>query len=109
MRVINFLLEPTALAILALFLSVIWMLRDEKDKARIELVFALVINLFYGVLFNFFMAREGAVFPWKFDYVLVRLDASLGIPAASIARSLQSSRPVALHHSPCIGANLCIR
>jgi len=96
MRVINFLLEPTALAILALFLSVIWMLRDEKDKARIELVFALVINLFYGVLFNFFMAREGAVFPWKFDYVLVRLDASLGIPAASIARSLQSSLPVPL-------------
>ncbi|HKN22563.1 MAG TPA: phosphatase PAP2 family protein [Terracidiphilus sp.] len=89
MRAIDILLNPSIIAIIALFLSVLWMLRDEKDKARIELVFALVLNLFYGVLLNIFMGREGAVFPWKFDHVLFRLDAALGIQAASIARPLQ--------------------
>jgi PAP2 superfamily len=89
MRVIDMLLNPAIVMIIALFLSVIWMLRDEKDKARIELVFALVFNLFYGVLLNIFMSREGSIFPWKFDHVLFRLDASLGIQAASIARPLQ--------------------
>ena len=89
MRAIDALLNPTVLAIVALFLSVLWMLRDEKDKARIELVFALVLNLFYGVLLNIFMSREGAIFPWKFDHVLFLMDASLGIQAASIARPLQ--------------------
>ncbi len=63
MRAIDFLLNPSMMAIIALFLSVIWMLRDEKDKARIELVFALALNLFYGVFFTFFMSSEGAVFP----------------------------------------------
>jgi hypothetical protein len=91
MRAINFLLSPPILAIISLFLAIIWMLRDEKDKARIELVFALVANLFYGVFLNIFMSREGAVFPWKVDHVLFCLDASLGIQAASIARPLQGS------------------
>ena len=50
MRAINFLLSPPIMAIISLLLAVIWMLRDEKDKARIELVFALVLNLFYGIL-----------------------------------------------------------
>jgi hypothetical protein len=89
MRAIHILLNPSIIAVIALFLSILWMLRDEKDKARVELVFALVLNLFYGVFLNIFMAREGAVFPWKFDYVLFRLDAALGIQAASIARPLQ--------------------
>jgi hypothetical protein len=90
MRAIDALLNPTVLAIVALFLSVLWMLRDEKDKARVELVFALALNLFYGMFFNFFMTGEGAIFPWKFDHVLVWLDASLGIRAISIARALQN-------------------
>jgi PAP2 superfamily len=90
MRAIDVLLNPTILAIVALFLSVLWMLRDEKDKTRIELVFALALNLFYGMFFNFFMTGEGAVFPYKFDHVLVWLDASLGIQATSIARTLQN-------------------
>ena len=89
MRAIDILINPSTIAIIALLLSVIWMLRDEKDRARIELVFALVLNLFYGVLLNLFMGREGAIFPWKFDHVLLRLDASLGIQAACIARPLQ--------------------
>jgi hypothetical protein len=89
MRVVDILLNPAFFAIAALFLAVIWMLRDQKDKTRAELVFALVLNLFYGVLLNIFMGREGSVFPWKYDHVLFRLDAALGIPAASIAPHLQ--------------------
>ena len=89
MHAINFLLSPPVIAVAALFLSVIWMLRDEKDKVRAELVFALVLNLFYGVLFNIFMAREGAIFPWKFDHVLFSLDSSLGVQAATIARTFE--------------------
>jgi hypothetical protein len=96
MRAVQILLGPSGIALIALFLSVIWMLRDEKDKARVELVFALVLNLFYGVLLNIFMGREGAVFPWKFDYVLYRMDAALGVQAASIARPLQGSWHVPL-------------
>jgi hypothetical protein len=96
MRAIHILLNPSIIAIIALFLSVVWMLRNEKDRARVELVFALVLNLFYGVLLNIFMSREGSVFPWKFDYVLFRLDACLGIQAASIARPLQGSLHIPL-------------
>jgi hypothetical protein len=83
-------MNPAFLAIMALFLAIIWMLRDESDKTRVGLVFALILNLFYGTLVTIFMAREGAAFPWKFDYVLAHLDVSLGIPATSIARVLQS-------------------
>jgi hypothetical protein len=96
MRVVDILLNPLAIAIIALFLSVLWMLKDEKDKVRVELVFALVLNLFYGVLLNIFMSREGSIFPWKFDHILFRLDASLGIQAASIARPLQGSLHIPL-------------
>jgi hypothetical protein len=96
MRAVHILLSPSGIALIALFLSIIWMLRDEKDKARIELVFALVLNLFYGVLLNIFMGREGAIFPWKFDYVLFHMDASLGVQAASIARPLQGSLHIPL-------------
>ena len=96
MRAINFLLSPPMMAIISLLLAVIWMLRDEKDKARIELVFGLVVNLFYGVFLNICMSREGSIFPWKFDRVLFCLDESLGIQAASIARPLQGSLHIPL-------------
>jgi hypothetical protein len=89
MHIISILLNPAMIAILSVFLSVIWMLRDQKDKTRPQLVFALVINLFYGVLLNLFMGREGSLFPWKYDHVLSHMDASLGIRAASIAPALQ--------------------
>lgn len=88
-HIINFLLNPAFDAITALFLAVIWMLRDQKDKTRAQLVFALVLNLFYGVLLNIFMAREGSLFPWKYDYILFHMDQSLGIPSATIAGPLQ--------------------
>jgi PAP2 superfamily len=89
MRIVDVLLNPAFFAIMALFLAVIWMLRDQKDRTRAELVLALVLNLFYGVLLNIFMGREGSVFPWKYDRVLLHMDMALGIPAASIARHLQ--------------------
>jgi hypothetical protein len=89
MHIVDILLNPAFFSIIALFLAVVWMLRDQKDKTRAELVFALVLNLFYGVLLNIFMGREGAVFPWKYDHVLLRMDDSLGIHASFIAQHLQ--------------------
>ena len=88
MRVLDVLLHPAFMAITALFLSIVWMLRDEKDKTRVGLVFALLINLFYGVLCTLFMKGEGSAFPWKYDHVLARLDGSLGVEATVIARAL---------------------
>jgi hypothetical protein len=96
MRIVDILLNPAFFAIMALFLAVVWMLRDQKDKTRAELVLALVLNLFYGVLLNIFMGREGSVFPWKYDHVLFRLDGALGVSAASLARHLQGPLRVPL-------------
>lgn len=88
MRVLDVLLHPAFMAITALFLSIIWMLRDEKDKTRVGLVFALLINFFYGTLCTLFMKGEGSAFPWKYDHVLARLDTALGIEAPVIAQAL---------------------
>jgi hypothetical protein len=65
------------------------MLRDQKDKTRPLLVFALTLNLFFGFLLTVFMSREGGLLPWKFDHVLAAMDESLGVTAASIARPLE--------------------
>jgi hypothetical protein len=89
MRLLSLLLNPGVIGVLALFLSVIWMLRDEKDKTRPLLVFALILNLFFGFLLTVFMSREGGLLPWKYDHVLFALDRALGVTAAPIARSLQ--------------------
>ncbi len=89
MRIINILLGSPVLGVIALFLSAIWMLRDTKDKTRPLLVFALVINLFYGFLLTKVMGTEGGLFPWKFDYVLFTVDRSLGMQATTIAAHLQ--------------------
>jgi len=89
MRVLDFLINGPIFGVIILFLAVLWMLRDQKDKTRPILVFALVLNLFYGFLLNTLMGREGSLFPWKFDYVLFHMDASLGIPSSLIARPLQ--------------------
>ncbi len=89
MRVIQLLFNPAISGVLTLFLAVVWMLRDQKDKTRPLLVFALVLNLFYGVLFTLFMGREGVLFPWKYDHVLFRMDQALGLQAALIAPHLQ--------------------
>jgi hypothetical protein len=96
MRILQILLSPPVMGILALFLSAIWMLRDPKDKTRPLLVFALVLNLFYGFLLTIAMGREGGLFPWKFDHILFRVDQSLGLQAAAIARPLQGVMRVPL-------------
>jgi len=79
-----------------LVLSIIWMLKDEKDKTRPILVIALVINLFYGFLLSFVMGKEDGLVPWKYDYVLLRIDESLGISAAPIASMLQGAARIPL-------------
>ena len=96
MRLLNILLSPPVLGVIALFLSAIWMLRDTKDKTRPLLVFALVLNLFYGFLLTTFMSSEGGLFPWKFDGILFCVDRSLGLQAATIARPLQGFMRVPL-------------
>jgi PAP2 superfamily len=94
---IGLLFNPAFIGTLALFLAAIWMVRDPRDKTRPLLVFALVLNLFYGFLLTVFMQREGSVFPWKFDFILFHLDQSLGIEAASIARLLQGALRIPLY------------
>jgi hypothetical protein len=96
MRLVNILLSPPILGVVALFLSVVWMLRDTKDKTRPLLVFALVLNLFYGFLLTTVMGSEGGLFPWKFDPILLCVDRSLGLQAAVIARPLQGVMRVPL-------------
>jgi hypothetical protein len=90
LRILSFLLEPAIFGALALFLSLIWMLLDQKDKTRPLLVFALVLNLFFGSLLNVFMGKEGSLLPWKYDHVLFAVDRALGVSAAAIALPLQS-------------------
>jgi len=91
MRLLTMLFNPAIIGLLALVLSVVWMMRDERDKTRPMLVLALTLNLFYGFLLTVFMAREGSMFPMKYDPVLFRLDTALGVSAASIAIPLQGS------------------
>lgn len=86
------LFNPAVIGLAALFLSVLWMLRDEKDRTRPFLVVALVVNLFYGWLLSFVMGRENGLVPWKYDHVLANLDRSLGVPTATIAQALQQVR-----------------
>ncbi len=84
-------LDPSILSMLFLGLAIVWMLMDEKDRTRPLLVVAMVLNMFYGYLLNFVMGKENGLVPWKYDYVLARLDGALGISAATIASSLQGA------------------
>jgi PAP2 superfamily len=89
MRAVHMLLDPAIMGIASVFLAVLWMLKDQKDKTRPLLVFALIVNLFYGVLLKMFMSSEGGLFPWKYDHILFHIDSSLGLMAVSIAPLLQ--------------------
>jgi len=93
---LSILFHPAVIGLVTLFLSVLWMLRDEKDRTRPFLVVALVVNLFYGWLLSSVMGRENGLVPWKYDYVLARLDETLSIPTASIAGALQPMRSALL-------------
>ncbi len=79
-NMMNILLDPAVIGMAALFLSVMWMLRDEKDRTRPLLVIVLGINLFYGWLLSFVMGQE------RDDPVQVRLH-----PAKSGHRARRSS------------------
>lgn len=90
MHAYSILSSPAFVGMFVLFLSVLWMLKNPKDTAGPILVFALVFNLFYCILLNFFMGTEGNLLPWKYDHVLIRIDESLGFSAAAVSRwSLQ--------------------
>jgi len=97
MKVLGFFLSGPVISLITLFLSVIWMLRDEKDRSRPILVFALVLNLFYGCLFSFAMGSEDMIFPHKYDYILLLVDKSLGLSAAGIALYLQGTLRIVLY------------
>jgi PAP2 superfamily len=86
MRAYSIVSSPAFVGMLLLFLSVLWMLKNPKDAARPILVFALVFNLFYCILLNFFMGSEGNLLPWKYDRVLFNIDGSLGFSAAAFSR-----------------------
>lgn len=85
------LLNPSVLSMAFLVAAVVWMLRDERDRTRPLLVIAMVLNMFYGALLEFVMGKENGIIPWKYDYILARLDAALGFPAAAVAPALHSS------------------
>ena len=89
MRMLGLLLNPGTVAMLALFASVVWMLKDEKDKSRPFVVFALVLNLLFPWLFSVVLGGENSYFPGRYDHILARIDDSLGASAASIALPLQ--------------------
>ena len=91
MRILLMFLTPGMIGMVAVFLSIVWMLRDERDKTRPLLVFALILNLFYGFLLTVVLGREDSLLPGKYDLILFQLDRSLGISAAAIALPLQGS------------------
>ena len=84
MHLLSLLLNPGVVGAMALFLSVVWMLRDQKDKTRPLLVFALTLNLFFGFLLTITMGTEGGLLPWKYDYVFFTIDRALGMPAPQL-------------------------
>ena len=97
MNLLLHLLSPAILGTVAVFLAILWMLKDETDKTRPVLVFALVLNLFYGYLLTVVLGSEDGLVPWKYDYVLHALDQSVGFPTAPIAASLQSGWRIPLY------------
>jgi hypothetical protein len=96
MKLLAILLNPAIFALVALVASVVWMLKDEKDKSRPLVVFALVLNLIYPWLLSVVLGGEAGLLPWKYDHMLFRLDASLGVSAASIALPLQGALRIPL-------------
>jgi hypothetical protein len=75
----------------AVFLSIVWILRNEKGRTRPLLVFALILNLFYGCFLTVLMGRENSLLPMKFDHVLAHMDIALGVSTAEIALHLQNA------------------
>jgi hypothetical protein len=91
------LLNPAVIGLLMLFLSVLWMLRDESDRSRPILVIAVTFNLFYGCLLNVLMGQADGLLPWKYDCQLSRIDTALGVSAASVALAFRGGWSVWLN------------
>jgi hypothetical protein len=91
MKILVYLWNPAIIGLIALLLSIVWMLRDERDKTRPVLVIALVINLFYGFVLNVVMGQENGLVPWKYDHVLAGLDQALGLASPMVAPLLQGA------------------
>jgi membrane-associated phospholipid phosphatase len=109
MHPLAILTNPAVIGIVALFLSVVWMLRDQTDKTRPLLVFALTLNLFFGFLLTVFMSREGSLLPFKFDYVLAGLDGALGVNSGAVARPLEGvlRRPLIVVYELMVPMMIC--
>jgi len=85
----DLLLSPVGIHIALLIACGVWVLRDEKDRSRQILFLALLVNLFYRVLFGAFMNTANGVLHWKYDYYLASLDRVLGVSTAAVALGLQ--------------------
>jgi PAP2 superfamily len=88
MHIVTLIFNPEVLALISVFAAVLWMLVDQEDKTRPLLVFALVINLFFGTALAIVLGSESALLPWKYDLVLLQIDKALGFSAATVASSL---------------------
>ena len=97
MKLLALLLNPAITALLALLASVVWMLKDPKDKSRPIVTIALVVNMLYPWLFTLVLGGEEGLLPWKYDHILYRLDTSLGVSAPAIALLLQGVMRVPLN------------
>jgi hypothetical protein len=81
------------LSLLFVFASLVWMLRDPKDRTRPILFMAMVANLFYGWALSRFLGSVDSLVPWKFDYYLYRLDGALRVSSAMVGRAFGSGAP----------------
>lgn len=88
--------NPEMFFLTILMLAVVWMLRDEKDRVRVFLVLALILNLFWGYLLTVFMDRADGLLQWKYDYALDRMDGALGASSAAVALFFQGRWSVML-------------
>jgi hypothetical protein len=84
----TFIFSPALLGMISVFAAIVWMLLDQEDKMRPFVVFAIIINLFYGTVLTIFLGGEGSLLPWKYDLILFEIDRALGFTAAAIALPL---------------------
>lgn len=84
----TFIFSPAFLGMISVFAAIVWMLFDQQNKSRPLVVFAILINLFYGTVLTIFLGREDSLLPWKYDLVFLQIDHALGFSAGAIALPL---------------------
>jgi hypothetical protein len=89
--------NPTLVNLALLLISIVWMLKDERDNSRPLVVMALVLNLFYGWVLGTALGKEDSLLPWKYDYYLHRIDGALGVSAASVTLALRGAWVITLN------------